>query len=145
MASCSECDKAIHVFHVKKEAGEKLKLLQQSQCGVCWRPLQLNRAWPGPRESLRPPFQTAAESTDSRICVAQCGHLFHSLCLSYSTSVSVSLTRTEDFKMSHCPICFVWIERSVFRQVLVKNAILIFLFSLLKKVAAVPLSFRIDF
>ena len=90
---CSECDEAIHVYHFQPR-DEKLKLLQQTQCAKCWRPLDYNTVWPGSSENLRPPFYSPL--TKTKFLVAQCGHIFHAPCMS---------------RELHCPTCLAFIER----------------------------------
>ena len=89
---CSECDEAIHVYHIQQR-DEKLKLLQQTNCAKCWRPLHYNTKWPGSNENLRPPFFSPA--TKTKFSVAQCGHVFHTPCLA---------------KETHCQLCLAFIK-----------------------------------
>ena len=89
---CSECDEAIHVYHIQQR-DEKLKLLQQTNCAKCWRPLHYNTKWPGSHENLRPPFFSPA--TKTKFSVAQCGHVFHTPCLT---------------KETHCQLCLAYIK-----------------------------------
>lgn len=88
--SCLECEDAVHVYCVTKSGGEKVKLLEQTSCVQCWRPL----LWtPKAHESLRPPFYTSLIPV--QISVASCGHIFHTPCLSSN---------------NHCPLCLSWIQ-----------------------------------
>ena len=89
---CTECEEAIHVYHIQQK-DEKLKLLEQSNCAKCWRPLYYNTKWPGSHESLRPPFYSPA--TKTKYSVAQCGHIFHTPCLA---------------KETHCQLCLAYIK-----------------------------------
>ena len=55
-----------------------MKLLEQTHCARCWRPLLTPTAYPGTRTSNLPP-----ESPKDRVLVAaaSCGHVFHSTCV----------------------------------------------------------------
>jgi hypothetical protein len=80
----------MHLYH---DAGSRLKILEQAHCAHCWRPLRTNSAWPGPRESHRPPY-----GNGRHLLVANCGHVFHGACA---------------VKPSHCPKCFVFIAELI--------------------------------
>ena len=77
----------------------KLKLMEQSHCARCWRPLRVSTEWPGPRLDFLPPVPT-----DRALLVLQCGHVYHSCC-------------TRD--LSHCSACHVFVEK--FRPLLVTD------------------------
>jgi hypothetical protein len=80
----------MHLYH---DSESRLKILEQAHCAHCWRPLRVTSAWPGPRESHRPPY-----GNGRHMLVANCGHVFHGACA---------------VKPSHCPKCFVFIAELI--------------------------------
>ena len=72
------------------------KLLEQTSCGHCWRPLKVRKAWPGPRESQRPPY-----GNGRFLFVAQCGHIFHGACVTKSPKCKVCLAEIQDLCQVH--------------------------------------------
>ncbi len=70
-----------------------LRLLEQSHCARCWRPLRVSTVWPGPRLAQLPP----SNPTDRALVVLQCGHVYHSSCC--------------DKYLTHCSACHVFIEK----------------------------------
>ena len=80
---CPSCVSTVHLeIHDPNSSGQ-LKLLEQTMCGVCWRPLLT------PEFPILPP--------ESEPIVNVCGHVFHPGCLEY---------RGEFYPFpSRCPLC----------------------------------------
>ena len=91
-SGCIQCTQAVHINIIQNQDVKCLKLFEQARCAFCWRPLKINLAWPGPRESQRPPFGNGT------LLVAQCGHIFHGCCAS---------------KSSKCKTCFATIQKLI--------------------------------
>ena len=91
-SGCIQCTQAVHINIIQNQDVKRLKLFEQARCAFCWRPLKINSAWPGSRESQRPPFGNGT------LLVAQCGHIFHGCCAS---------------KSSKCKTCFATIQKLI--------------------------------
>uniref|UniRef100_A0A0K2TLW3 RING-type domain-containing protein n=1 Tax=Lepeophtheirus salmonis TaxID=72036 RepID=A0A0K2TLW3_LEPSM len=64
----------------------RIRLMEQTRCARCWKPLRPNDTWPGPRESNRLP-----DNAPNTILVATpCGHIYHGCCV---------------VNLDHCSIC----------------------------------------
>jgi hypothetical protein len=75
---------AIQAYFNKDSEVQHLKLLEQTPCGYCWRPLKIRSRWPGPRESQRPPF-----GNGRFLFASLCGHTFHGSCATKATNCKV--------------------------------------------------------
>ena len=92
--ACVDDTADLYFVKIESDGQEKeFKLLQQTHCASCWRPLMYNIVWPGSSENLRPPFHYTLRTPMS---VSQCGHLFHLTCAT---------------QVSHCPVCRVLIQK----------------------------------
>ena len=67
-----------------------LRILEQTHCARCWRPLRTCPLWPGPRLSALPPHPR-----DRSVTVTQCGHVYHGSCAQ---------------ELSHCSACHAFIS-----------------------------------
>jgi len=81
---------ALRVRLDRARAGLPLRLMEQTHCARCWRPLRLSLAWPGPRVDLLPP-----DPTDRSLRAGQCGHVYHGSCAR---------------DLGHCPACHVFLQ-----------------------------------
>ena len=88
-SGCIQCTQAVHINIIQNQDVKRLKLFEQARCAFCWRPLKINLAWPGPRESQRPPFGNGT------LLVAQCGHIFHGCCASKSSKCKTCLAKIQ--------------------------------------------------
>lgn len=86
---CPKCQLRIRT-QIFKPSNTSFKLMEQTHCASCWRPLRVSTLWPGPRPGSLPP-----DPKCSTLEVAQCGHVYHSCC---------SRVR------SHCSACQAYIK-----------------------------------
>jgi len=87
---------AIQAYFDKDSEVQHLKLLEQTPCGFCWRPLKIRSRWPGPRESQRPPYG------NGRFLLASlCGHTFHGSCATKATNCKVCFAPIEGLSSVH--------------------------------------------
>lgn len=82
---CATCSRAVHMVLVKNSSEVSVKVLEQTFCAHCWRPLSVPCKWPEPREGQKPPY-----GNGSYFLISNCGHVFHGPC-------AVKVTR--------CPKC----------------------------------------
>jgi hypothetical protein len=73
----------------------KVKLLDQSHCTRCWRPLLTTTSWPGPRWSQLPP---GCPRDRSLSVSSNCGHVFHASCIRESRHCRACLALIGDVK-----------------------------------------------
>lgn len=93
---CLTCSRAVHMILAKNSNDVKLRLLEQTFCAHCWRPLSVSHKWPEPRESLLPPY-----GNGRFVLISACGHVFHGGCAVKATRCSKCLSTIQNLLPLH--------------------------------------------